>query len=76
MAPRGQRCKTRKATRGGIPMHSQYRGVTKEISGNRRRPWKAVITVEGKQRSLGRHATELEAALAYANELIEYPFSR
>jgi hypothetical protein len=75
MAAHG-RCKTRKATRNGIQMHSQYRGVTREISGNRRKQWKAVITVGGKQQSLGRYETELEAALVYANELIKYPFSR
>jgi CYTH domain-containing protein len=76
MGRHGRYKAVRKTTRNGIPMHSQYRGVTKDLSGVRRKRWKAVITVKGKQRSIGRYEHEIDAALAYANELIKFPFSR
>jgi hypothetical protein len=43
---------------------AQYKGVV-HWPNRKARPWQALITVDGVRRSLGRYATELEAALAY-----------
>jgi hypothetical protein len=69
---RSQRNKSRKSVRAGKPTHSTYRGVTRELN-NLRKPWKAAIKTNGKNKNLGRFKLEAEAAQAYQDALLIYP---
>jgi len=50
---------------------SKYKGVSNK-GGNRRRKWRAVIRVNGKDKLIGHFPTELEAALAYDSDANRY----
>lgn len=65
--------KRKRRTQNGGATTSQYKGVTLMKDRPRRKPWRATITVDRKQRALGTYATEAEAARAY-NEAAEEQF--
>jgi hypothetical protein len=69
---RSQRNKSRKSVRAGKPTHSIHRGVTRELN-NLRKPWKAAIKTNGKNKNLGRFEFETDAAQAYRDALLIYP---
>jgi len=48
---------------------SQYKGVCRDKKTGR---WRAMITVNGKQKSLGRFADEIDAAKAYDDAAIQH----
>lgn len=63
MATRSQNLQNRGShTRGGKPSTSQYKGVSWDKA---RSAWKTNINVNGRQEHLGRHPSEVEAAVAY-----------
>jgi hypothetical protein len=69
---RAQRNISRKSIRAGKPTHSIHSGVTRELY-NLRKPWKAAIKTNGKNKNLGRFEFEADAAQAYRDALLIYP---
>jgi hypothetical protein len=68
------RTKHKKPLRNGIPHLSMFPGVTFDKSPCRwRKPWKAVIGINGRQTNLGRFATEGAAHASYVEALLNYP---
>lgn len=64
-ATQGQNCRNRRDRGSSIKVLSRYKGVTKRLDKNYRRPCVARIYCDGKQYSLGRYDTELDAAIVY-----------
>lgn len=55
---------TRRARRSGVP-HSEFKGVRWDPSGKRVARWRASIRFDGRQQTLGRFVSEVDAAKAY-----------
>jgi hypothetical protein len=66
--------KKKRRTQAGKAPSSKYKGVSKIKKKGRvvKNPWRAIITVDKEQISLGHFATEKEAAIAYNDAAVEH----
>lgn len=63
--------KRKRRTQAGGKTTSKYKGVTFMKDRPRRKPWRATITIDKKQKALGCYADEKEAAEAYDKAALE-----